>query len=199
MSTTEKEIAELDQLVEAQRKDDRIELKLGPNGYQIPPNPAYVAPVASIDKRRRGERMCMKARRLEVVADHLELVSEGSLADTSILVDGQLLTGVTRFELSSNRKDGGLRYRTKSSVAGKDVLAEGSLAAVIVDGVSIGGITHFELVAAKGYNRITAVASMNYDHEKIAEYAENAGKEVRHGDSGSAAVITVDIFKREPV
>jgi len=122
---------------------DRTELKFGPDGYALPSNPDLKAPAASIDRRKRPDRLCMKAKKLQVVSD-------GTLAGTVIVVDGQ----------------------------------------------QIGGLVRFEMVAAKGYRRVTAVVDMNYDREAIEEHGELAGQEVR-GDDDAPMTVTVDIFRRE--
>lgn len=70
---------------------DRVELKFGPGGYQLPTNPQLKGPQLASD-RRRNDRMCMKARKLEIVSD-------GTIAGTVILVDGVQMDGVVRFEL----------------------------------------------------------------------------------------------------
>lgn len=123
--------------------NDRVELKLGTDGYATPPDPAMKAPAALVDRRKRVERLCMKAKSLQVVSD-------GTLAGTAVFVDGQ----------------------------------------------QIGGLVRFEMVAAKGYRRVTAVVDMNYDKEAIEEHGELAGQEVRD-DNGNPMTITVDVFRRE--
>ena len=122
---------------------ERTELKFGPDGYASPPNPDLKGPAASIDRRKRPERLCMKARSLQIISD-------GTLVGT----------------------------------------------AIVVDGVQLGGLVRFEMVAQKGYRRVTAVVDMNYDREAIEEHGELAGQEVR-GDDGTPMVVTVDIFRRE--
>jgi hypothetical protein len=124
-------------------QNDRTELKFGPDGYAQPPNPDLKAPAASIDRRKKVERLCMKARSLQVVSD-------GTLAGTAIMVDGK----------------------------------------------QVGGLVRFEMVAQRGYRRVTAVVDMNYDREPIEEHGELAGQEVR-GDDGNPLTVTVDIFRRE--
>jgi len=123
--------------------DDRVELKFGQDGYQTAPDPTMKGPAASVDRRKRPDRLCMKAKSLQVVSD-------GTLAGT----------------------------------------------AVFVDGVQVGGLVRFEMVAQKGYRRVTAVVDMNYDKEAIEEHGELAGQEVRD-DSGNPMTITVDVFRRE--
>jgi len=124
-------------------KSKRVELKPTDGGYRFPTNPDMQGPQLAGDRRRVGERMCMKAKKLEVVSD-------GSLEGTSI----------------------------------------------IVDGVQIGGLTRFELVAAKGYKRVSAVATMKYDHADLDVYGESRGQEVKN-DDGSPTIVTVDIFTRQ--
>lgn len=124
-------------------QNDRTELKFGVDGYAKPPNPDLKAPAASIDRRKKVERLCMKARSLQVVSD-------GTLAGTAVLVDGK----------------------------------------------QVGGLVRFEMVAQRGYRRVTAVVDMNYDREPIEEHGELAGLEVQ-GDDGTPMTVTVDIFRRE--
>ena len=67
---------------------------------------------------------------------------------------------------------------------------------IIVDGVQIGGLVRFELIAQKGYKRVTAVVDMNYDKEDDQQlHAELAGTPVC-GDDGKPLTITVDVFRR---
>jgi len=122
--------------------EDRVEVKMGPGGFQMPQDPETAAPRASVDKRDKIDRYSMKAKSLQVVSD-------GTLAGTAIMVDG----------------------------------------------VMIGGVTRFEMVAQKGYKRITAVVDMAYDKENTPEHGELAGTEVR-SDSGAPMTIMVDVFKR---
>lgn len=121
----------------------RVELK--PNGglYEFPADPNMQGPQLAADRRRAGERMSMKAKRLEIISD-------GSLDGTTIIVDGVRMSGVTRLEL----------------------------------------------VAAKGYKRVSAVVTTKYDHADIDVYGENRGQEVKNED-GSPTLITVDIFTRQ--
>ena len=121
--------------------DDRVELKFGPNGFQLPQDPRWAAPPAQSD-RRPAERMCMRATRLEIISD-------GSLAGTQI----------------------------------------------IIDGVAIGGVRRFELIAQNGYPRVTAVVDLTTVHEQIGEHGDRAGKEVRQGDA--PAIVTADVFRRQ--
>lgn len=126
-------------------ESERVELKFGPGGYQTPEDPNLKGPIASTDRRpgrTRGDRLCMQAKRIEIVSD-------GTLAGTSI----------------------------------------------VVDGVQLGGLVRFEMVAQKGYRRITAVADMNYDRAAIEEHGDLAGQQVE-GDDGVAMVVSVDIFRR---
>jgi len=128
-------------------KSDRVELKAGEGGYVAAPDPRLVGPRVSLDGRvKAGERMSMKAKRLEIVSD-------GTLGGTS----------------------------------------------VVVDGVQVGGLVRLELLAQKGFPRVTAVAEMLYNHENIAEYAERAGKPVRLSEDpdAGAATVLVDIFVRK--
>lgn len=67
------------------------EIKFGPGGFKLPADPTMEGPKLASD-RRRGERMCMKAKRLEIISD-------GSIAGTAVLVDGVQIDGIVRFEL----------------------------------------------------------------------------------------------------
>lgn len=120
---------------------DRVELKFGPEGYKMPQDPRWAQPPSQTD-RRAGERMSMRASRLEIVSD-------GTLKGTQI----------------------------------------------IIDGVAIGGVRRFEMIAQNGYPRIAAVVDMTTVHEQIGEAGDRAGKEVRHGEA--TAVVMVDVFRRQ--
>lgn len=72
--------------------DDLVELKFGENGFQAPADPRLKGPALTGEGPRRGERMCMKAKRLEIRSD-------GDIGGTVLVVDGVVLGGVTRFEM----------------------------------------------------------------------------------------------------
>lgn len=155
---SEKDVVDLDKLTEGMKPQaaepyrgstsgpsaatDRVQLQLGRNGYESPPDPRIRGPQATVDRKRPpgADRMCMKARKLEVVSD-------GTLEGTR----------------------------------------------VVVDGVQIQGITRFELIASRGFPRVTAVATMSCQHMNIPEYGENAGKEIKDGVQSS---VTADVFRR---
>lgn len=120
--------------------DKMVELKPGPEGYKLPSDPKLAAPRASIDGKRPVDRLCMKASKLEVISD-------GTLAGTVLLVDG----------------------------------------------VPLGGVVRFEMIAQRGYPRVTALVDTYYDHA-----AEPGEEEARPAllASGRPAVVTIEIFKR---
>lgn len=121
---------------------DKVELKLGEGGYQSAPDPRMRGPEIAVDRgRSRADAMCMRAQRLEVVSD-------GTLAGTK----------------------------------------------VIIDGVQVVGLIRFELVASKGFPRVTAVATMACEHMNTPMYGENAGKEIK--GSNAQATVTADVFRR---
>jgi hypothetical protein len=77
-----------------------------------------------------------------------------------------------------------------------EIISDGTLAGTVlkVDGVFVGGITRLEIVAQKGFPRVAAVATMRYDRMNIPEFGDQAGTEVRHGET--PATLLVDIFER---
>lgn len=75
------------------KPDGMVEVKPDAGGvYRLPSDGKLQAPRASIDGKRPVDRLCMRARRLEVISD-------GTLAGTVLLVDGVPISGVVRFEL----------------------------------------------------------------------------------------------------
>lgn len=119
---------------------DRVELKFGPEGYKMAPDPRMAAPTAQADARR-VERMCMRASRLEIVSD-------GTLRGTQL----------------------------------------------VVDGVAIGGVRRFEMIAQNGFPRVTAVVDLAVMNEQIPEYGEKAGQPTKSGEVPTT--VTVDVFRR---
>lgn len=77
-----------------------------------------------------------------------------------------------------------------------EIVSDGTLEGtqIKVDGVFVGGLTRLEVIVQKGFPRVAAVATMRYDRMNIPEYGDQAGKEVRHGET--PATILVDLFER---
>ena len=77
--------------------DERVELKLGKDGYETVPDPALVAPPPTApDRRPKSERMCMKAQKIEIVSD-------GTIGGTQVIVDGVKIGGLVRFEFVAQK------------------------------------------------------------------------------------------------
>ena len=76
----------------------RIELTLEDGGYLQAQDPNLASPPLSIDRNRKAvqERMCMKAKSLEIISD-------GTPGGTSIMVDGVHLGGLVRLEFVVQR------------------------------------------------------------------------------------------------
>lgn len=77
------------------KKDDRVELRFGEGGYQPPPDPKLASPPLPGD-RGRVERLCMRAKKLEIVSD-------GTPEGTIVIVDGQALGGLVSLALVVQR------------------------------------------------------------------------------------------------
>ncbi len=97
-------------------------------------------------------------------------------------------------KLQVDRPRGGDAMCMKASKL--EIVSDGTLAGtkVFVDGVQIDGLIKFEMVAQKGFPRVTAVATMACDYMDIPEYGENAGKRIK--GSNAQATVTADIFRR---